>query len=129
MAGSEKRNREAYWRDVLGRQRDSGLSIRRFCREHQVSEASFHSWKRKIAAYDRNDAISAEDGDQKQPANKQVAEKAENAAMLIPVRVSAAGGSALEIVHPRGHVLRVPAIFDEGSLRQVLKVLDQQGDE
>ena len=126
-----KRSEErlTYWRGVLERQRESGLSIRRFCREHQVSEASFHSWKRKLAANDCNDAISAEDGDQKQPAKSQVAEKAENAAMFIPVRVSAAGGSTLEIVHPRSHVLRVPAIFDEGSLRQVLKVLDQQGDE
>lgn len=126
-----KRSEErlAYWRDVLGRQRESGLSIRRFCREHQVSEASFHGWKRRIAAHDRNDAISAEDGDQKRPGKRSVAKQPENAAMFIPVRVSAAGGSTLEIVHPRGHVLRVPAIFDEGSLRQVLKVLDQQGDE
>lgn len=121
----QSEERLAYWRGVLGRQRESGLSIRRFCREHQVSEASFHSWKRKIAAHNRSDATSAEAGDQKQPAQKQVAKKAENAAMFIPVRVSAADGRALEIVHPRGHVLRVPAIFDESSLRQVLKVLDQ----
>ena len=57
-----------------------------------------------------------------------VAKQTENAAVFIPVRVSAAGGSALEIVHPRGHVLRVPAVFDEGALRRVLEVLDQQGD-
>ena len=125
-----KRSEEkrAYWRDVLERQRESGLSVRQFCREHQVSEASFHSWKRRIAGDDRDDAASSEDGDQKLLAKKQVARQTENAAVFIPVRVSAAGGSALEIVHPRGHVLRVPAVFDEGALRRVLGVLDQQGD-
>ena len=125
-----KRSEEkrAYWRDLLERQRESGLSVRQFCREHQMSEASFHSWKRKIAGHDRDDDASSESGDQKQPARRQVAKQTENAAVFIPVRVSAAGGSALEIVHPRGHVLRVPAVFDEGSLRRVLEVIDQQGD-
>ena len=122
--GEEKR---AYWRDVLDRQRESGLSVRQFCREHQISEASFHSWKRKIAGHDRDDDASSESGDQKQPARRQVAKQTEDAAVFIPVRVSAAG-SVLEIVHPRGHVLRVPAVFDAGALRQVLGVLDQQGD-
>jgi transposase-like protein len=119
----QSEEKRAYWRDVLERQRESGLSVRQFCREHQVSEASFHSWKRKIAGHDRDDAVSSESGDQ-----KHLAKQTENAAVFIPVRVSAAAGSVLEIVHPRGHVLRVPAIFDEGSLRRVLEVLDQQGD-
>jgi hypothetical protein len=44
------------------------------------------------------------------------------------MRVSPAVGSLLEVVHPRGCVVRVPAAFDERSLREVLKVLDQQGD-
>ena len=117
-----KRSEEkrTYWRSVLERQQESGLSVRQFCKEHQVSEASFHSWKRKIAA-------SSEDSGQKHLPARQVAKQTNNAAVFIPVRVSAAAGSLLELVHPRGHVLRVPAVFDEGSLRQVLNVLDQQG--
>jgi hypothetical protein len=43
------------------------------------------------------------------------------------VRLQAAAGNLLEVVHPRGHVVRVPAVFDESSLRQVLDVLDRQG--
>jgi transposase-like protein len=124
----QSEEKRAYWRDVLERQRESGSSVRQFCREHQISEASFHSWKRKIAGHDRGDDASSESGDQKQPARRQVAKQTENAAVFIPVRVSAAGSNALEIVHPRGHVLRVPAVFDEGALQRVLEVLDQQGD-
>ena len=125
----QSEEKRTYWREVLERQRESGLSVRQFCREHQLSEASFHSWKRKIAGHDRDDAASSENGDRKQPARKQVAKQAEDVAVFIPVRVSAAAGSVLEVVHPRGHVLRVPAAFDAGALRQVLGVLDQQGDE
>ena len=126
-----KRSEEkrAYWRSVLERQQESGLSVRQFCREHQVSEASFHSWKRKIAGRDRDVDTSSKDSGQRRLATRQVAKQSENAAVFIPVRLNASASSLLELVHPRGHVLRVPAVFDEGSLRQVLNVLDQQGDE
>ena len=126
-----KRSEEkrAYWRSVLERQQESGLSVRQFCREHQVSEASFHSWKRKIAGRDRDVDTSSKDSGQRRLATRQVAKQSENAAVFIPVRLNASASSLLELVHPRGHVLRVPAVFDEGSLRQVLKVLDQQGEE
>ena len=124
-----KRSEEkrAYWRSVLERQQESGLSVRQFCREHQVSEASFHSWKRKIAGRDRDVDTSSKDSGQKRLPTRQVAKQSENAAVFIPVRLNASASSLLELVHPRGHVLRVPAVFDEGSLRQVLNVLDQQG--
>lgn len=100
----------AYWRGVLERQRESGQSIRLFCKEQEISEASFHNWKRKLATQKSDDKASAD------------------TAMFIPVRLNAAPGGILELVHPRGHVLRVPAVFDEGSLRQVLNVLDRQGE-
>lgn len=124
-----KRSEEkrAYWRSVLERQQESGLSVRQFCREHRVSEASFHSWKRKIASGDREAVASPEDNGQRRLVARQVAKQNEQAAVFIPVRLSALASSVLELVHPRGCVVRVPAVFDEGSLRQVLNVLDQQG--
>jgi len=106
----QSEDKRAYWRDVLERRSESGLSIRQFCREQQISEASFHSWKRKLAASER-DARLPEDG-----------------AVFIPVHVKASSDSALELVHPRGHVLRVPAVFAEGSLRQILDILDGRGE-
>jgi len=121
--------KRAYWRGVLERQQESGLSIRQFCREHQVSEASFHSWKRKIVGHTGAEATSSEAGEQKHTGTKQIAKRDENAAVFIPLRVNPSAGSVLELVHPRGHVLRVPAVFDERSLREVLTVLDLQGDE
>ena len=118
----------AYWRGVLERQQERGLSIREFCREQQGSEASFHSWKRKISGRRRPAVACSEGSGRKRPAKKRRGKQNEKAAVFIPMRVSPAAGRLLEVVHPRGCVVRVPAAFDERSLREVLKVLDHQGD-
>jgi hypothetical protein len=120
--------RRMYWRRMLERQAASGLSVRQFCREEQVSEASFHSWKRKLVHGDRPANDSSEKGGQKRPQAKPVTKRADNAAVFIPVRVSPATNDLMEIVHPRGHLVRLPATFNEISLRQVLNVLDSQAD-
>ena len=38
--------KDAFWRDAIRRQADSGLSIREFCRREQISESSFHERRR-----------------------------------------------------------------------------------
>jgi hypothetical protein len=144
---------------VLRRGQASGLSVRQFCREQRVSEASYYNWKRKLAGGGRSADAAALRGVRK-PAKKGSAAKParvlqacrkgtqnDHAAVFIPVRVKAAAGSPsevvppqaellearrpesrLEVVHPRGCVVRVPAVFDEGALRRVLDVLDRPGD-
>ena len=46
--GQRDSKREAFWRGVLGKFRDSGLNIRDFCRQAKVTEASFYAWRRII---------------------------------------------------------------------------------
>ena len=75
--------KRAYWRGVLERQQESGLSIRQFCREHQMSEASFHSWKRKIVGRAQAVGVSSEAGDRKRTGTKRIAKRAESAAVFI----------------------------------------------
>lgn len=137
-ASAEKRS---YWRGVLRRQRESGLSVRQFCTDEGLCYASFYRWKRKIAAKGSRRVCSSEEDGKRRPragagsgrngGKRRRASRAAKgngcAAAFIPVRVQAAG-SPLEVVHPRGHVVRVPAVFDENSLRQVLDVLDRRGD-
>jgi hypothetical protein len=36
------------WRQRIGRQRASGLSVAAFCRKEDLSQAAFHRWKRKL---------------------------------------------------------------------------------
>lgn len=48
--------KEAGWRDAIGRQAKSGLSVREFCRQNRLSEPSFYERKR---TYRQRDAAKA----------------------------------------------------------------------
>ncbi len=37
--------KEAEWKHKIQRQKESGLSIQRWCKENQISSASYHYWK------------------------------------------------------------------------------------
>jgi transposase-like protein len=39
---------EGKWREMLDRQRASGLSVAAFCRRHGVCAASLYAWKRRL---------------------------------------------------------------------------------
>ena len=59
-----KRSEEkrAYWRSVLERQRESGLNVRRFCREERISEAELYRLKGDLllALFEENQAEAEE---------------------------------------------------------------------
>lgn len=38
------------WKRLIERQKLSGLSVLGFCNKHQISNASFHYWQKKLAA-------------------------------------------------------------------------------
>jgi hypothetical protein len=50
MARPKDPQLERLWRRRLERQSSSGLSIAAFCVREGLSEASFHSWKRRLRA-------------------------------------------------------------------------------
>ena len=41
--------RERHWSEVLGRQKQSGLSVRAFCRQESICEATVYAWRRRLA--------------------------------------------------------------------------------
>ena len=45
--------KESSWRRLLGLWRQSGMTVRDFCAEHAVQEASFYAWRRELAQRDR----------------------------------------------------------------------------
>ena len=49
--------RERVWREVIDRQRQSGLSVRGYCRREVVSEASFSAWRRELLRRDRGSGV------------------------------------------------------------------------
>jgi hypothetical protein len=46
--------------------------------------------------------------------------------VALKIPAAAGGDGVIELLHPRGHLLRVPAGFDAESLVRILKVLDQE---
>ena len=58
MAGRRDRDfgKERFWRRTLRQWRRSGLSVRAFCAEHVLAEASFYAWRRIVAQRDQESA-------------------------------------------------------------------------
>jgi hypothetical protein len=112
MSTSHQRrsSKERFWRRLLGQWRHSGLSVRDFCAEQQVSEPSFYGWRRTIAERDAE------------------------ATRFVPVHVipdeqppttGAGSGGGLELVLGSGRLLRVGPGFDAATLQRLLVVLEE----
>ena len=103
-------NKERFWRRMVRQWHSSGLSIRDFCGEQQIAEASFYAWRRTIARRD------------------------DEAVRFVPMRVIPddksvatpdASGSGLELLLGAGRVLRVGPGFDGPTLRRLLALLEE----
>ena len=105
-------SKERFWRETVGRQRRSGQSVRTYCRDHGVSEASFYAWRGELK---RRRATRAE----KAPG------RTGNGARFVPVRLAAGsmsppGLASIEVVLPSGAVLRLPASMEPASVAAML---------
>lgn len=112
--------KERYWRDVLRRFGTSGLGTKRFCAREGVAEHQFHWWRRRLRQ-----------PGQRQPRQHAVAvNRTQDASIdaqespFLTVSMPLSLGVPIEVVHPRGHVIRVPALFDAAALGRILAMLD-----
>ena len=53
MTTRRSAEKEQFWRLVISEQQRSGLSIKEFCKQQAVSEASFYAWRREIRNRDQ----------------------------------------------------------------------------
>jgi transposase-like protein len=108
--GERDLKKERFWRQMVRQWRRSGLTIRAFCQEHGLSEASFYAWRQTLAEREQQRHGSAD----QPPA-------------FVPVQVVPAPAAAsLEVVLGAGRVVRVPPGFDAATLRQLLAALEEQ---
>ena len=103
--------KESYWRRQLEGQVVSGLSIRQYCRDQQVSEPSFYVWRRELAKRDQ------------ETATKSGCSTALMALDIIPSRDSV----KLEIEVADGVVIRLREEASTETLSRVLAVACRQG--
>jgi transposase len=92
---------EPFWRDLFDRWRTSGQSVAAFCTAHRVSQATFYSWRKRLAARGRITAPPA-------PA-------------FAPVRV--VPDPTAEVVLPSGLVVRVPVATDPTAVARLVAAL------
>ncbi len=111
QVSSRSREKELYWRSHLARQSSSGESIRGYCLRRDLSEASFHFWRREIGARDR--AVADQRGS--------------GAAGLIAVEVvgDVQPSPLLEITCPGGAVIRLREGATVDVLTRVMQACQQ----
>jgi transposase len=104
-SGALVRRRED-WQQLISEHKQSGLTVKAFCRKQGVSEALFYSWRKRIVGGD-------------QPARF---------ALVATNGVAAMAGArpALQLVLAGGERLEIPSGTDEGTLRIVLGLLRQR---
>lgn len=116
MAGRRNTDKEQYWRQRLHAWQDSGLSVKAFCVQQQLSEPSFYAWKRKLQPPPALDTTTPD-----------ITAVTPALPAFAPVRLVAEPARAaapLELALAGGRLLRVPAGFDPTTLRQLLAVLE-----
>lgn len=82
-------DREQFWRETIAAWRASGLSVPAYCRRHQVSVASFYSWRRELRRRDE-----AAGGQRAVPA-------------FVPVSIIPSCTFQVEVRCPSGHTVSV----------------------
>ena len=111
MSSPEQRERRELWRQRVAQQKNSGQTVRAFCREHKFSEYSFYWWRRQLS------------GSADQPVRFALVET------TMPTTATPRPHQAqtqLELVLNSGEWLRMPA--DATTLRLVLGVLREHGE-
>ena len=131
--------KEAWWRGHVGRQADSGLSVRAYCREYELSEPSFYVWRRELRKRDHEVAASAEierppqhrnprPSARKPPEGGTLTDGPRGASpgrpAFVPVDVvPSVRPAVLQIDLPGGVVIHVPTDVPAGTLERVLRVV------
>ena len=107
MRRQSQSSRAEFWRQVVVRQRASGLSIHRFCMKEGLATATFFVWKRQLS---------------------QEAGGGGSAVNFAPVRVVTEGAcegvaGTIEILLPQDRRVRISGTVDRQQLADVLAVL------
>jgi transposase-like protein len=118
MAGRRRSfEKELYWREILDRHRESGLGVRRFCRESTISEQAFFRWRRLLAK-----RVALADPDLPGHRLVPVSIVPNSAPELSPVAL--AGPGQVEVTTPAGFLIRFDASLDSRRLANVLRAVE-----
>ena len=102
-----QQKRQAYWKKVIQRWRKSGLSVRDFCRRHEIPETSFYQGRRRLNASSSHPRKKA----------------TKDSFVEVKFDPLSATSTSLEIVWAQPPVVKVYVGCDEKLLEQTLRLL------
>ena len=103
-----KEQARLYWQDVLERWQESGLSIGQFCREHQITESGFYTWRKKLSAT----SPAVETGSDKDTS-------------FVQIDMHGGKQSAMTLKLTSGHTLQIANQINTEALTKVLRALQE----
>jgi transposase-like protein len=89
-----------FWRQLIAKQQQSGMSVRAFCQQHRTSEYSFYHWRKRV--------------------REQLPIKF---ALVETNRAAPAAVAAVEVMLTTGERVRIMTGVEAATLRLVLNVL------
>jgi hypothetical protein len=108
------------WREVIERQRASGLAVATFCRQNAVAASSFFAWKRRLSAT-APAFVEATAAARPSPPKSD----AETPAARPEAGVAGGEVSAIEVRLRGGRRVRVRRGFDRALLAEVVAALEE----
>ncbi len=112
------------WRERIGRQLRSGLTIQQFCEQESLVAHQFSWWKREL---NRRDAQLESSQDPKPSIKRRRRRRRRVGAGFVAVQVAPAlGGTPLEIIVDQRLRIAVTAGFDHQLLAEVVRVLENR---
>jgi hypothetical protein len=131
MAETSRRRdpvKERLWREVIGRQRTSGLSIAEFCLREGLNRASFHNWRREIARRNAEAPVRRDtaNGPRRSSPKSATGDRQRVPAFVPVVLKDDVSSAVVEVVLPDRTTVRVSADCDGRTLSMVLAALAEQ---
>jgi hypothetical protein len=114
MAKIRDRAKEKYWRRLHRQQRASGESAGRFCKRQRIPVHQFYWWQRTLRERDRQRETNKEAKHQQTEIDQ----------AFMPVRLPLFAAGPIEVVHPKGWVVRLADGFNPLALERVLDALE-----
>lgn len=112
MAKHPDAAKQAWWLDLIRRWQRSQFSVREFCQRHQVSEASFFSWRRVLRERGLLDETSP-------------AKASSDGASFVKLIPLGSEPSPIEVVLNPQRMLRIRPGFDAETLLQLVRLLEE----
>jgi hypothetical protein len=103
--------KEQYWRKTIRQAARSGMSVRRYCQLHRLSESQFHWWQRKLEERHRYGKRGRKGG-------------AAQASFALVSDDPDGIDAGIELILGNGHRLRIGKGIDETIVRAVLAAME-----